>query len=260
MTESPTTDQPDPIGEASNKTVGGLTATAMAAEGTISALRNKGSSRAEGQQQIQRQAINREEHAQVAADKTTYSIMLDPTTATKAGPVATMQAWKAAVGYPDDPRARKALDLAESRLRQISPDLMKRYDRNRLAGESRQDAMAHGIVETHQDHRGRRARPHGGRTTTTPPTANNRLTAHTSHPHPATRHPAPTSGPTTTAGDPGVTGTGTAPSPHSATATQWTGPVSANGNPLITGTLTSAPTPTLTATKPITRLRGMIGR
>lgn len=262
MSESPTTDQPEPIGEASNKLVGGLTATAMAAEGAVSALRNRGNSREAGHEQVQRQAIDREAEAQIAADKATYSVMLDPKTATKAGPVATMDAWKAAARHPDDPRAMKALDLAESRLRQISPDLMKRYDRNRLAGESRHDAMAHSIVETNQAHRAGRARPHGGRTTTTPPKANNLLTAHASSPGPPPRHA--TAAGVTTAGGPaaadGATGTATAPPPHSAAVSQWNGPVSANGKPIITGTITHTPATTGTATTPMARLRGMIRR
>lgn len=219
MSESPVTESPDPIETASTKIVGWGTMAVMTAEGVVSARAGRGSRQDEAAEQDDQDdqddqdRTSRAERAQAAADKAKFSIMLDPQTAQAAGQAATLQAWEAAVGHPDDDRARTAADIAEARLREQAPDLMRHYDQQRIAGLGRADAMRAASL----DHDGQRGEP------------GDRAGAERD-PDPSSRADGPAGRP-----EPGVAGeepTGASVAANSVHQRAWDGPVGPSGKPV----------------------------
>lgn len=222
MSESPVTESPDPIETASTKIVGWGTMAVMTAEGIVSARAGRSSRQDEAAGQDDQDRTSRAERAQAAADKAKFSIMLDPRTAQAAGPVTTLQAWKAAVGHLDDERARTAADVAEARLREQAPDLMRHYDQQRIAGLGRADAMRAATLENDRERRQRRERREPG-----DPARPER------HPDRSARSGGPAGRPGTGAAAEEPAGGRRRPAANSVHQRTWNGPVGPSGKPVI---------------------------
>ena len=123
----------DPIAQASAKAMTWASLAAAAAEAFAQLAAMRAAERAD-RDRARAQILRADRHARYARDQLGWQPMLDPNRHPASSVKEAGLAWASAQGWRGDPAADQAASLAEARLRQLRPDVMRLWDLHRAGG------------------------------------------------------------------------------------------------------------------------------